>query len=162
MTPRWLDARDLAQWRTLRSEALREYPEAFLTTLSDFQTQSDTIVRSTLDQGKTLGIFDGTTLLAAAAFLPFSRPQTAHRAELAAFYVKQSLHGTQVADRLMTALISHANDNSVTQLELFVWDGNQRAIRFYQRHGFVETGRLPSAVMINNEARDDIFMVRQT
>lgn len=157
---RWLGENDLAQWRVLRSEALRLYPEAFLTTLEDFQNQSDESVASLLGKGTLLGAFESGRLRAASAFLQLNKAQTRHRAELGAFYVSQSRHRSGLADTLMQKLIVYAQKEAVRQLELYVWDGNPRAIRFYERHGFTEVDRLPNAVIVEGEARDDLFMVK--
>jgi ribosomal protein S18 acetylase RimI-like enzyme len=162
MNTRWLSSADLAAWRSLRSEALRLFPEAFLTSLQDFENQSDDSVSTMLDQGNMLGLFQGENLIGAGAFLPFKRAQTRHRAEIGAFYVSPDHHGKGAADVLMDALKHHATEIDVIQLELFAWVGNPRAIRFYQRHGFVEMGRLPNAVIVDGDQRDDLFMVRQS
>jgi ribosomal protein S18 acetylase RimI-like enzyme len=160
MKTRWLDKDDLVAWREHRSEALKLFPEAFLTTLAEFQVQSDETVRGMLAHRKMLGMFDADRLIAAGALLQLNKEQTKHRAEIGAFYVVQDRHGTGTADALMQALIAHATEREISQLELFVWDGNPRAIRFYQRHGFEKMGRLPAAVLIDGEARDDLFMVK--
>ncbi len=160
MITRWLDETDLTEWRRHRSEALHLFPEAFLTTYADFQAQSDEAVRKSLSHRKMLGVFIGETLVASGALLQKIKPQTKHRAEIAAFYVAKVQHGKGTADFLMTKLITQAISRDVGQLELFVWEGNTRAIAFYARHGFEKMGRLPAAVIVDGDARDDLFMVK--
>ncbi|AEH83775.1 hypothetical protein SM11_pD0943 (plasmid) [Sinorhizobium meliloti SM11] len=41
----------------------------------------------------------------------------------------------------------HARDHGVLQLELAVNAENSAAMRFYQRHGFVEVGRIPNGFL---------------
>jgi GNAT superfamily N-acetyltransferase len=45
-----------------------------------------------------------------------------------------------VADRLLTAVVDWAGDYG-TELALHVHEDNPRAVRYYERHGFVDTGR---------------------
>ncbi|HJQ05183.1 MAG TPA: GNAT family N-acetyltransferase [Nocardioides sp.] len=54
--------------------------------------------------------------------------------ELMALYVRAETYGTGIGDRLMDAAIGSA------PAYLWVLEGNARAIRFYERHGFVFDG----------------------
>ena len=72
-------------------------------------------------------------------------------ARLEALYVLREHQGTGLADRLMEAAFAWLGDQPM-RLEVAVY--NARAIRFYERHGFVLTGetdlfrgRVPCAVM---------------
>ena len=157
---RWLGADDLAEWRKIRSDALRETPSAFLTSLAEFEAQSDEQVRDRLAQGQVLAVFDGPRVVATTAFSQKTRPQTRHRAELSAFYVRAEARGAGVADRLMASVVDAASERGVVQLELWVYAGNPRAIAFYRRHGFEQSGVMPRAVVVDGVDHDDFFMVR--
>lgn len=158
---RWLGADDLAQWRDIRSEGLRLSPTAFLTTLAEFEAESDETVQSTLSQGNVLGAFDGDRVICVAAFLRMSRKtQTQHRAEIGAVYARPEARGTGVAQAMMQHFEDHARAIGVTQLELYVESRNAVAKAFYAKLGYEECGVLPNAVIIDGVGYDDLCLVR--
>jgi GNAT superfamily N-acetyltransferase len=59
---------------------------------------------------------------------------------VARFYVDRSLHGTGSAQKLMAAVLSHADSAGHDGLWLQVWEENPRAIRFYAKAGFIDVG----------------------
>ena len=157
---RWLGADDLAAWRDIRSEALRLSPTAFLTTLDEFEAEPDAEVAAKLAQGNMLAQLDGAQIVATAGLVRMTRMQTRHRADIVAVYVRPAARGTGVADALLEHLIHHARSQGLSQLELYVEATNDRAIAFYERHGFVRYGTVPSAVRIADTTQDDYFYVR--
>ena len=46
-------------------------------------------------------------------------------------------------------------------MELFVNAENPAAMRFYQRQGFAEIGRIPGAVLEDGREIDDVMMARR-
>lgn len=71
--------------------------------------------------------------------------------ELELLYVRESVKGSGLADGLLSTAIGDAD------AYLWVMDGNERAIAFYRRHGFVPDGaRRP----IDDGLPDEIRMVR--
>jgi diamine N-acetyltransferase len=60
--------------------------------------------------------------------------------ELQQIYVLQEWHGRGVAERLMHWAINRASTLGAPEIYLTVFDHNERAKRFYTRHGFVEVG----------------------
>lgn len=61
--------------------------------------------------------------------------------ELQQIYVLPEYHGRGVAETLMGWALDTARDRGAPELYLTVFDHNERAKRFYARHGFVEVGR---------------------
>lgn len=61
--------------------------------------------------------------------------------ELQQIYVLPYWHGTGVADRLIRWGIATALQLEAPEIYLTVFDHNERAKRFYARHGFEEVGR---------------------
>jgi ribosomal protein S18 acetylase RimI-like enzyme len=59
-------------------------------------------------------------------------------------WVNPSLRGQGLAHTLMEAVTSWAREKGAKQLELEVTEGNDRAIRFYEQAGFVDTGHRES------------------
>ena len=61
--------------------------------------------------------------------------------ELQQIYVLSRWHGQGVAEQLMRWAVETARAAGAPELYLTVFDHNERAKRFYTRHGFVEVGR---------------------
>jgi ribosomal protein S18 acetylase RimI-like enzyme len=85
----------------------------------------------------------------------------AHRATIIMVYVRRNLRGTGLAGKLLRAVADHARDIGILQLELFVSAENPAAIRFYQREGFSEIGRIPGGVLEEGREIDDVMMARR-
>ena len=60
--------------------------------------------------------------------------------ELWRFYVDHAMHGLGVAGQLMAACIETARARDAATLWLGVWERNPRAIRFYEKWGFIDVG----------------------
>ena len=76
--------------------------------------------------------------------------------EIKQFYVLNGWHGTGVAARLMHWAIAEARARGAEELYLSVFTGNERAQRFYTRHGFEEVAR--QKFMVGTHADEDIVM----
>ena len=61
---------------------------------------------------------------------------------------------------LLTRVLTLAKELGYEQVELEVISGNDRALRLYERLGFVQTGRTPRAFCYDDGSyRDEIQMV---
>ena len=60
--------------------------------------------------------------------------------EIERFYVASNFHGRGIAAALMKAAIESAESQGGRTLWLGVWEQNPRAIRFYEKCGFVDIG----------------------
>ncbi len=162
MTVRLLGPEDLAEWRRIRAEGLRLFPEAFLITLDEELSFSDESVAEMLSRRVLFGAFDGNRLVATAALDAAGiQAAVAHRVALNAFYASPDYHGSGTATRLMQTAVDRAAQDGFLQIELYVASDNPRAIRFYERSGFVRYGVSPRAARINGCFIDDLFYVRQ-
>lgn len=63
--------------------------------------------------------------------------QGAHALEIERIYVLQALHGKKVGQLLYEKAIQVAQEKQVQFVWLGVWENNIRAIRFYEKNGFV-------------------------
>lgn len=86
-------------------------------------------------EGEPIGYAKLTPLRA-----PASNPQ-AGALELQQIYVLSDWQGAGVAARLMDWSLATARAQGAPEIYLTVFDHNERAKRFYARHGFVEVGR---------------------
>ncbi|MET9674576.1 GNAT family N-acetyltransferase [Streptomyces sp. NPDC006482] len=80
--------------------------------------------------------------------------------DLGPMYLREKAQGRGVGGRMMSAFLEWAGD---TPIRLWVTEYNERAVRFYERYGFVSTGerqlwrgRLPNVRMIRS-ARTPYF-----
>ena len=159
MEARALRPDEFEVWRVLRLEALRLFPNAFLTTVEEAEAMPIGMLKDRLSAGNTFAVFDDAPL-GIGALIPQRYAMTAHRADIGAFYVTPHAQGSGAADRLMEALHSHASTKGCWQTELHVAESNSRARAFYIRHGYREMGRTPNATFADGIARSDLFMVR--
>ena len=157
---RKLVGEDAETWRTLRLEALRTYPRAYLSTHDEAAAIPLEDIAAGLDRGQTYGVFDAGEAVGMASLLPQHRTQTRHRGEIGGFYVRRDAQGRGAADLLLAALIAAGQEAGVWQLELHVAESNARAIAFYRRHGFAEAGRIPNATLAGGVPGTDLLLIR--
>ncbi len=73
-------------------------------------------------------------------------------------YVDASWHGTGVAAELMMRCAGRAQALGGRTLWLGVWERNARAIRFYEKHGFVDVGS--QTFVVGTDPQTDRVMMR--
>jgi diamine N-acetyltransferase len=78
--------------------------------------------------------------------------------EIKRFYIAPTRHGRGVAQLLMDAVVRSAAARGAGALWLSVWEHNPRAIAFYRKVGFAETG--VSTFELGSETQRDLLMVR--
>jgi RimJ/RimL family protein N-acetyltransferase len=89
----------------------------------------------------------------------YAGPPVDHlQVELKRFYVDQPWQGSGLADRLMRSALDAAKELGAGPIWLGVWERNPRAIRFYQRHGFVAVGN--KLFDVGGDLQRDCVMVR--
>ena len=160
MSVRQLFPDDLQTFIELRLQAIVEFPDAFLLTYEEARTADLKHAAAWIESGQAYGYFQNGKL---AGFAGLSQPRLTamrHHATIGPFYVMPDLQGKGAAQALLDVMVSECAAKGITQLDLWVWSENRRAIDFYQRNGFRKTGSLPGAVIINGIARDDFLMFR--
>ena len=78
--------------------------------------------------------------------------------ELQRFYVEAVHHGTGIAHSLMRECLAAAAKRGFTWIWLGVWERNQRAIAFYHKLGFTDSGSQPFA--LGSDLQTDRIMSR--
>lgn len=160
MSVRPLTVEDYDAWRTIRLEALRDAPDAFLTTAAEEEARPTEDTHAFLAKGILYGTWDGLDLSGVMAMMPETHDATRHRAWIVAVYVRPDWRGRSAADQLLMHVIALARAQGIAQLELHVSEGNARAIGFYQRHGFEICGRLPRAMRRDGRDIHELHMWR--
>jgi ribosomal protein S18 acetylase RimI-like enzyme len=103
------------------------------------------LLRTDLDHLPTRFAHPGALLLACSHGQAYGcvglvpRPEPG-RAEVTRLYVRPEHRGRGVARALMTALLTHAHQAGLTQVDLDVMASRVAVVEFYRRLGFIETG----------------------
>lgn len=155
---RRLSGKDVDVFRRIRLEALSHEPLSFASVFDDWVHLSDREWRQHLAQPVFVAFLSGQPV--GMMGLRFERARKmAHRARLVGVYVRKGERGTGIAATLLHGVAEHARDRGVLQLELAVNAENSTAIRFYERHGFVEAGRIPNGFLGHDTEEDELIMV---
>jgi ribosomal protein S18 acetylase RimI-like enzyme len=149
---------DAAVYRDIRFEALQSAPEAFSSTLEEETSLVLADFAELTRRSQVYAVFAGPEAVGMASLKVATKRKTRHRGEIWGMYVQESHRGTGAASALLNGLMSQAR-GAVSQLELNVVAVNDRAISFYQNHGFNEVGRIPSAARGGDGFLDEIVMV---
>ena len=161
---RRITAADSALLRDVRLRALRDAPEAFASTYADEadMTDDDWAVRAS--SGASAGDrFTGLAFVGHACVGlvgGFRNDHDGHHADidLVSMWVAPSYRGSGVAEQLVDAVLEWARDEAEAQVVgLWVTRGNDRAQRFYERLGFVETGDVQP--LPSDPCKDEVRMV---
>ena len=142
---------DAARMRALRLEMLADSPLAFLENLAQAAARSHEDYRRRIAQasvGRSLAQFvadpGGPLIGHAGGTVMAEHPGTT---VVFAVYVTPERRGTGVLDELVEAVARWSRSVGRNQLMLEVVVGNDRAVRAYERLGFVDTGvRVPHPV----------------
>ena len=131
------------QWRlhrAVRLAMLLDAPRAYGSTFAREVVFDDQVwLERIRDAASWLALGQGLPLGSLTMYQVPGRPED--EATLTAMWVAAHARGTGVADVLVTALLDHARDLGLRRVTLDVADDNSRAAAFYERLGFVRTGR---------------------
>ena len=85
-----------------------------------------------------------------------TEPQAANALEIERIYVLGSYHGGGVGQALSHHAMSVAEDRKASYVWLGVWEHNHRALRFYEKNGFIAFGT--HIFQLGNDQQTDILM----
>ena len=140
---------DAGAYRELRLAALANHPQAFGSSHEDEVRFDDDRWYQRLSGGADLATFGAAVdgqLVGTATCVRESHRKERHRACLVGMYVTPAARGRGIGAQLVTAVISHARDHGVDQLEL------------YERAGFRAWGTRPDALRVEGRSWDEIAM----
>ena len=161
MIVRRLGPDDVAAFRRIRLEALREHPESFASTYEDWLRLTEAELAERLESAPSFAAFAGTEPVGLIGYIREAPSKMAHRATLIMVYLRASHRGGGAARQLLHAALEHAREAGVIQAELAVAAGNTRAQRFYAREGFTEIGTIPGGFRHEGRLIDEVLMVRR-
>jgi lincosamide nucleotidyltransferase A/C/D/E len=130
---------DEDELRELRIRALRDSPERFGSTVAREQARTTEDWQRWFSPGATF-LFEseaGDAVGLVAVMRPDEEPTLA---QLISMWVAPEARGLGVGDALVQAMLGFAADSGASVGRVHVYDSNDRAIRLYERNGFVGTG----------------------
>jgi GNAT superfamily N-acetyltransferase len=133
---------DAALFRDVRLRALEESPDAFGSTHAREQAMSreewtEIALRNVDPNVLVLAVHEGRAVGVAGGYVIPDRPGSS---ALWGMWVDPSHRGGDTAQLLVDEVIEWATEKGAAVLELWVVVTNRRAIRFYERCGFSDTG----------------------
>ncbi len=139
-----MHADDWQRFRAVRLAALRDAPDAFGTTLAQWQGAADTEARW---RARLTGVpFNVLAERAGAAIGMIGATAPVDGAvELIALWVAPEARGCGVGATLVYAVLDWARAEGCTCVRLGVRAANRSAIALYRRCGFVDLGARPAA-----------------
>ena len=146
MEIRVLEADDVAEFRSIRAEALFAEPLAFGMDYETFIAKTDDEMRATLpqvaDNSFTIGAFIDGKMVGSAGLFRHKMIKFRHGADLNAMYVVKSARGQGVGKALVLAVIERARTfDGLESISLTVTHSQEAAIAMYKSLGFVTWGR---------------------
>ena len=159
LTVRPLKSDDVEAYRGIRLEGLEMAPDAFASTLAREQTFSREDFSHRLQNGPTLGAFDGDALVGVVGLVIAAGEKERHKGTLVGMYVRQSARGRGVGQALIEALLAAAA-REVEQVNLAVAQDNIVARRLYERCGFSAYGLEKHSLKFRGRYFDDVLMAR--
>jgi ribosomal protein S18 acetylase RimI-like enzyme len=136
-------------WRLLRDvrlDALRDAPDAFLSTDAE-QAAPDADWRRWIARGSTFFAYLPEVDGSEPAGLVGGHQELPDTVELASLWVRPRARGQGVGEALVAAVVDWAGTRNATSVHLWLMETNQYAWLLYQRCGFSPTGErqpLPS------------------
>ena len=154
------DPRDAA---TLAAFASRTFADTFGAMnrpedMAEFleKTYSEELQRREIEDPRVITLLaEEDRELVAFAQLKIESPD---RIEIARFYVDRERHGRGIAQSLMNAVLDQVRSAGAKTVWLGVWEHNHRAIAFYAKCGFRDTGSHP--FLLGSDLQTDRVMVR--
>jgi ribosomal protein S18 acetylase RimI-like enzyme len=158
---RQLGAGDLASYREIRLEALREHPDAFGASYEAVAGREDSYFADAVERLAIFGAFamESGRQIGLAAFARHEGAKLMHRGDLIQMYVRSEARGSGCSLALVEAVLEHARP-LVAQVHLGVATNNGPAIRLYERAGFHIYGTEPRSLYVNGRYIDEHLMVR--
>jgi len=161
LAPKLLDPNDFEIFKRIRLEALRVAPEAFASSLADWERLPDEEWRQRLTNNPVVVSFSGDEPVGIMGLLRQHASKMEHRATIVMVYLRGSERGGGHAVAMLDLLLEHARTLGIRQVELAVSAENPAAVRFYLREGFHEIGRIPGGFLYDGREIDEIMMSRR-
>ena len=161
---RLLNSKDRESYKQIRLESLTNYPDFFGDTyeeeISAHTLRFEKALRSSDSISFLLGAFSDDSLIAISGFIHDGRMKSSHRGDLVQIYVDPSFSSHGIGSELVRLTIAKAfESNLIDQLLLGIDCKNEKAIKLYKKHGFVQYGKLENYFKQGDDSWDQLFLV---
>jgi RimJ/RimL family protein N-acetyltransferase len=153
-------ATDVNQVQALRLEALQQHPTFFI---ADYDTERDKPLTVWAQEIEAAIVYVASLedqLIGMARLCRGSSSKIQHKGELRDIYVRPAYRGYRIAQQLVQACITWAQNHEMHVVTLFVATSNRSAIQCYKRCQFVITGIEHKALRYNGVLYDEFMMTR--
>lgn len=154
---RHLIPEDVEIYKSIRLEALRINPEAFVGAYEEEILYNNDDFRKTLDSADIFGAFHEGQII---GIIGFNRPvlkKIRHEGELISLYITPEFRSLGIGSSLMKHAIEYAK-SYVLQLCLYCNTENHALIKFYEKHGFTTFGLYPRGMKAGDRFYDANIM----
>ncbi|WP_299379040.1 GNAT family N-acetyltransferase [uncultured Kiloniella sp.] len=153
-----IPSEDAALYKGLRVEGLDESPEAFGASYSDEVNTPLSHYSKLLTNNIVYGAYsDRGSLVGIAGLRIPKQEKLKHKATLWGMYIKPEARGNGLAKQILLQIIEIAKETT-EEILLTVVVSNVSAITLYENLGFIEYGREPRALKIQDHYHDEILM----
>ena len=155
---RRLEPHDVAAYRELRLEGLKNHPDSFGASWEDEIEKPDSWWTGRLESSTVFGGWiEESALLGVAGFYVLDLAKQRHKGILWGMYVRPDARGTGLAASLLQRVIEHARPR-VEEIRLTVMATNTAAHRLYTAAGFEPYGLERRALKVGDDYYDDVLM----
>lgn len=152
---------DVSSYRVIRLDALRINPEAFAYSLEHEAQQDDEFFRAHLKNAYFFGTFIETRLVAVGKLAPDALPKRTYIGFIGSVFVYPDCRGKRIGRTLCERLTQEARELGLMQIELIVTCSQDSAIELYKTLGFLECGKLPTAIRVGDAYFDALYMSKR-
>ncbi len=153
METRLLDINDKNNFKKIRLELLKNEPKSFGSSFDEESRFEDIMWDNRLNKKHVfnVGTFSNNEIIGLAVFVMSPRKKMKHHATLNSMYIKKEYRNKGIAINMINFGIELLKKNNVEILDLSVSKGNDKAIKLYEKLGFIKYGDQPKVIKIDKE-----------
>lgn len=149
---------DATAYKEVRLRALRDHPEAFVSSWEEEQDQTEAWFAERLENGHVIaGVSAAGDIVGTIGIRRSQGLRTRHIGSLWGMYVSPAARGTGLARQLLEAGVAEFGP-SIRSVRLCVEANNAPAIRLYESVGFKRWAVEAEAAKVGDTFHDDILM----
>lgn len=146
------------EYRSLRLEAMKNEPSAFLSTPEDEIAHEDGFWRGRM-KNLFFAVDEGDGIIGFIGVRYRNRKKISHVAEIFSFYVTPDFRGSGVGKTLLESALSSVSQNKeVHKITLTVCSEQTSAIKLYRSSGFEVAGNLRDEMKLDGKYLDFLIM----
>jgi GNAT superfamily N-acetyltransferase len=155
---------DLKAYRALRLHVIESSPSAFTSSVAEEKEARDDRLLADIAptaRGCVMGAFYDHVLVGVAGLRAEQKQQASHKGVPFGMAVRPRAQGRGVGRALVEAILREARELGLLQVVLTCSEGNAPAEHLYRSCGFMEFGREPRAVIVDDAHIVKVHMIRR-